>query len=172
MLSSRAGAQNGGVTALAELLADTVEQLEGLPDESLGVWKQSRGIGRLRAAPTLQPAGRAWRLGVLLIDRHGNLFETGEVTRAIEPQVAVTSRTLLAEERREIRRAAARGKFPEGEVVNHSYTPIDVDELARAGTSGPLILENGIVRVRWKAGDGTRPLDAYLHERIGLLREG
>ena len=159
------------MTALADLLAAAIADLEGLPDESLGVWRQSRGIGRLRPAPTLQPAGRAWRLGVLLIDRQGNLYATGEVTRAIEPLIAVTSRTLLAEERREIRRAAARGKFPEGEVVNHSYTPIDVEELARAGASGPLLIEEGIVRVRWKAGDGTRPLEAYLRERIGLLRE-
>ena len=160
------------MTALAELLAAAVAELDGLPDESLGAWKQSRGLGRLRPAPTLQPAGRAWRLGVLLIDRQGRLFATGEVTRAIEPQIAVTSRTLLAEEKREIRRAAARGRFPEGEVVNHSYTPIDLGELARAGASGPLSVVDGIVRVRWKAGDGTRPLDAYLRERIGLLREG
>ena len=70
------------MTDLAELLRDTVAALDaaGTPDEALGELRTSR----FRAARFV-PTGRAWRLGVLLLDRDGTLYETGNVTRAVEP---------------------------------------------------------------------------------------
>ena len=153
---------------LERLLADTVATLErvGVADEALALLEKPR----LRK-PAMRSVGRAWRLGVLLIDRSGNLYLTGDVTRAIEPQIAVTSRTLLAEARREDRRAAVRGRFPEGAVVNHGFLRIPLEPLYAGESSGPLSVEEGEVRIRWQPTGGTMPLARYLDDRISLLIE-
>ena len=153
---------------LGRLLAETVATLEGsgVADEALALLETPR----LRK-PVMRSVGRAWRLGVLLIDRSGDLYLTGEITRAIEPQVAVTSRTLLAERKRDDRRAAVRGKFPEGAVVNHGFLRIPLEPLYDGGSSGPLSVENGEVRIRWQPSGGTMPLARYFNDRIGLLFE-
>ena len=59
-----------------------------------------RILGLTRPA-VIMPAGRAWRLGVLLIDRDGRLYATGEVTRAIDPKRGVADHSLIADARRE-----------------------------------------------------------------------
>jgi hypothetical protein len=110
-------------------------------DEALGTLVPAR---RFRGE-VLKPAGRAWRLGALLVDRDGQLYATGEVTRAIEPLRGVANKSPDAEIRREKRRAAVRGKFTEGDVVNFGYRPIDPPETV-----------NGV------------PLAAYLADRVGL----
>ena len=159
--------------AIAELLAATIATLKktGAPIEALGELRRGRGVGRLRTAPALHPVGHAWRLGVLLLTADGELFATGEITRAIEPQVAVTNHSESAERRREFRRAAVRGRFPEGETINHGFTPIALDAESLAQSSGPLLIENGAVVVRWSASLGTRPLASYLADRTHLLTE-
>ena len=146
---------------LAALLRRTVEELErrGTPDEALA----TEGKTMLGRKPKLVPTGRAWRLGVLLLDRDARLYATGDVTRAIEPLRAVTNRSQQAEARREDRRAAVRGHFPEGEVVNFGHTPIDLET-----APGPLSIVDGIVMVRWSAGPDVRPLAGYLSERLEL----
>jgi hypothetical protein len=161
------------VAALPELLAATIETLKktGAPIEALGELRRGRGVGRLRTAPALHPVGHAWRLGVLLLTADGELFATGEITRAIQPQVAVTNRSETAERKREFRRAAVRGRFPEGETINHGFTPIALDADSLAAGSGPLSVDNGTVVVRWSAGLGTRPLAQYLDDRARLLTE-
>lgn len=145
------------------MLARAVERLHGHPDEALGVMRQRRWLPR-----KLVPAGRAWRLGVLLLDRDGRLYETGAVTRAVEPQRGVASKSPDAELRREDRRAAVRGRFAEGETVNFGFAPIDLSALP----SGPLSVVDDVVMVRWNARGEVRPLEGYLDERIGLLLEG
>lgn len=147
---------------LRELLRGTVRTLEasGIPDEALATLKKPR-FGALK----LVREGRAWRLGVLLIDREGRIYRTGEVTRAIEPLRGVANKSAEAEERREMRRAATRGRFPEGEVVNFGYSVVDVTE-----DSDPVRLRDGEAQVRWNLSGNWRPLASYLAERIDLAQ--
>jgi len=155
---------------LERILQETIQELDarGVPDEALAVEKS----GRLRARRYV-PVGRAWRLGTLLISRDGSLYSTGEVTRAIEPSIASRSRTVMAEAQRDDRRAAARGHFREGEVVNFGFTPIDKDAAALAAGAGPLSLRNGVIMVQWNAdaANGRRPLAGYLRDRLDVLDE-
>lgn len=150
---------------LPALLRRTVEELlsRGIPDEALAVSKTSRLRPR-----RLVPAGRAWRLGVLLLDRNGGLYATGTLTRAIEPLRGVANKSQDAEARREDRRAAVRGRFPTGEAVNFDHVPIDL--AAIGADTAPLCIRDGVVCVRWNGRD-TRPLEEYLAERVGLLGE-
>ena len=146
-------------TDLPELLARTVAELErrGIPDEALANLSIPR-FGRSRLVPT----GRAWRLGVLLLDRGGRLYETATVTRAVEPLRGVTNRSAEADARRQLRHLAARSsRFPEGEAVNVDPVPLDLD--------GPLSVVDGVVMIRWNAGGGIRPLEEYLADRLSLL---
>jgi hypothetical protein len=147
-------------------------QDSGAKDEALGILRQSRGFSIFKTAPVMIPAGRAWRLGVLLLDRHSQLYSTGEVTRAVEPGRAATNRSDAGELRRSVRTAAARGPFDEGEVVNYYFVPISLDVDRLRDGSGPLSTEGDTVMVRWDDGLGSSPLDAYLTERATLLAEG
>lgn len=153
---------------LAGMLARVVRELEesAVPDEALATLKRSR-FGGVKLVP-LKPGrgGRAWRLGVILLARDGTLYASGEVTRAVEPQRGVANKSQEAEDRRELRRAAVRGRFPEGEVVNFGFTPIDVE-----AASGPVTVVDGIPLVRWNRAANPRPLEAYLAERIALLTD-
>jgi hypothetical protein len=154
------------------LLTRTVAKLgaAGIHDESLGAWKHSRGLFGIGASDSLVPEGRAWRLGVLLLDRGRFLYSTGQVTRALQPGRAAVNRSAGGEERRAIRAVAARGDFPRGEVVNHGWEPIALDESSLAGGSGPLSVQDGVVMVRFDVGDlGIAPLERYLADRVGIL---
>jgi len=157
---------------LGELLVRSVARLEsaGVHDESLAVWKHSRGVLGLGASDSLVPAGRAWRLGVLLLDRAGALYSTGEVTRAVQPGRAAVNRSATGEQRRAIRAIAARGNFPRGEVINHGWQSIALDEVALAAGSGPLSIREGVVFVRFDTPElSIAPLERYLNERISIL---
>ena len=157
---------------LHTLLETTVARLEaaGIRDESLGVWKRSRGVLGLGASDSLVPAGRAWRLGVLLIGRDGALYSTGEVTRALQPGRAAVNRSATGEERRVIRAIAARGNFPRGETINHGWQPIAVDEASLLAGTGPLRVRDGMIVIRFDAGElGTAPIDRYLEDRVSIL---
>ncbi|KQO09869.1 hypothetical protein ASF06_06350 [Agreia sp. Leaf244] len=156
------------------LVARTIDSLvsQGVHDEALGVMREPRGFSVFKTAPMITPAGRAWRLGVLLVDRDGGVYETGDVTRAIEPLRAVTNRSAEAEARRDDRRAAARGKFPEGEVVNHRFVPLALDDESLDAGSGPLQVRDGMVVVQWdrsSPGHGVSTLDRYLADRVSVL---
>jgi hypothetical protein len=124
-------------------IAEAVAALEaaGVHDEALGTLVPAR---RFRGE-TLRPAGRAWRLGALLLAADGTLYSTGEVTRAIEPLRGVANKSPDAEARREKRRAAVRGRFAEGEVVNFAFESIAQPETV-----------NGM------------PFGAYLADRVAL----
>ena len=149
-------------------LAATVAELQriGAPDEALGVLRLGRGIGPLRTAPMLIPIGRAWRLGVLLVDVQGGIYATGEVTRAIEPLIAVTNRSAEAERKRELRRMAARGPFAEGDTINVDFIPLSLDEPAE-----PLTREGDDLLVRLPSGSRV-PLEQYLADRVAIVAEG
>jgi hypothetical protein len=160
--------------ALDELLRRTVTELDafGARDEALARVRDPRGIGPFKTAAAMVPVGRAWRLGVLLLDREATLGATGKITRAVEPGWP-TNLSLSVEERRADRLAASRGRFVTGEVVNYAYETIDRDPESLAAGSGPLSLDGDRVLVHWgPAAAERRPIAAYLADRIELLHLG
>jgi hypothetical protein len=158
---------------LPELFEATITFLQhrDAPAEALATLTKGRGIGTLRTAPHFVRVGQAWRLGVLLLDVNAQLYATGEVTRAVEPQLAVTNRSAAADRRREFRRAAVRGKFDDGETINHGFTPLELASLGTDDFVGPLTLRNDNVMVVWSAvgATGLMPLANYLAERAEIL---
>ncbi len=165
------GAAMIGLLDCLQRTVTTLEMIEA-PMEALGEFKAQRRFSIIRSAPVLEPVGRVWRLGVLLIDRQGALYSTGQVTRAIEPLRAVTNRSDAAELRREYRRAATRGHFVTGEVVNHDFAPIALDEQSLRLGSGPLSIMDDTVMVRWDTGQGANgiaELAGYLTDRASLF---
>jgi hypothetical protein len=110
------------VTIVDELIA------LGIPDEALGVWRPEKRIFGVPRPVAIVPAGRAWRLGALLIARDGTLYATGKLTRAIVPKDFNADKSLAGEAHREIQRAASRGSFRPGESVNYEWRPLTIDE--------------------------------------------
>ncbi len=149
------------------LLAGARRRLAGAPRERLGDWAHTRRLLGFGRAPRIVPVGEAWHVGVLLIG-DAEVWATGEVLRArAEAPRGYTAHA--QRERSERAAAAARGGFADGEVVHLGALPIDVDEVARGGVSGPLSLIAGVVHVRWSPTGVTRPLADYLDEQLELL---
>lgn len=163
--------------ALAEIRAvvsRAVERLEaaGARDEALAEYVEPRKVLLFTRDAVLRPVGRAWRLGALMVDRDGTLYATGAIVRAREAGIR-NYQSQSGEDRRDLRAAALRGKFPAGEPVNHGWRVVALDaESLRSGDSPVLVAPDGSVKVRWNAalGDGAaRDLAAYVDERVGLL---
>jgi hypothetical protein len=141
----------------------------GVADEAIAEYRPAtRRLGIPRRA-RLEPVGRGWRLGVLLLGADGSVRATGSVTRAVPPghpgHVAAST-----EERREVRAAAFRGPFEAGATVNYDAAPIDLAALE--GAAGPLFTRGGRALVRWSVSagdDAARELHPYLEERLDLL---
>lgn len=154
---------------LRAVLARTVASLvdHGIHDESVAELKPARRIALFTKPPVMAPLGRAWRLGVLLLDREGSLSATGSITRVAEAGHP-TGLSESVERRREARLAATRGRFPPGEVVNYDVREIPLDaETLRAGTDLVIVVD-GVLRVRLPTG-GSMPLDAYLADRMSVM---
>lgn len=147
----------------SDLLTRAVADLAGAPKEGLGEERDSRWRGK-----RIVRVGEAWHLGVLLLtDTHA--LATAEVLRAADPgRRGYTAES--ARERAERRAEALKGGFDEGEVVHVGWSVIDLDAVDAGGASGPLALVDGIPSVRWSAAGGFMPLEAYLRERVELLR--
>ncbi|MDN3310384.1 glutaminase [Microbacterium oryzae] len=150
------------------LLADARSRLAARPREGLG---ELRRPGRLRGAlggrPRVVRVGEAWHLGVLLLTDNA-LLATGTILRAAEE----VRRGYAAESQRqraEVRAAAFRGGFAEGETLHLDWTPIEVDAVARGEADGPLSWQDGVLMVRWSPAGFLRPLAPYLAEQIELL---
>lgn len=162
------------VVAVRTVVARAVERLEaaGARDEALAEYVAPRRVLLVRREAVLRPVGRAWRLGALMLDRDGTLYATGAIVRAREAGVR-NYQSQSGEERRDLRAAALRGRFAEGETVNHGWRVVDLSaEALRSGTGPLLVAPDGTVKVRWNAalGDGAaRDLAAYVDERVGLL---
>lgn len=151
------------MTTASALLAHAVDEFAGLPKEGLGEERVSRWRGR-----RIVRVGAAWHLGVLLLDGSRTLA-TGEVLRAAAPgRRGYTAES--ARQRAERRAEAIRGGFREGEVVHVGWSVIDVAAVDAGGSSGPLVTADGVPSVRWSIAGGLMPLEAYLRERIELLR--
>lgn len=145
----------------------------GARDEALAEYVAPRKVLGLTRPAVLRPVARAWRLGALMLGRDGTLYATGAIVRAGEAGVR-NHQSQSAEDRRDLRAAALRGKFAPGESVNHGWAVVDLTALGSADpVAGPVFLAaDGSVRVRWNAalGDGaSRELVAYIDERVGLL---
>lgn len=145
------------------LLTQAVHDLAGAPQEGLGEERESRWRGR-----RIVRVGAAWHLGVLLLTE-SHALATAEVLRAADPgRRGYTAES--ARERAARREEALRGGFDQGEVVHVGWSIIDVDAVDAGGSSGPLALIDGVPKVRWSTAGGYMPLEAYLRERVELLR--
>lgn len=136
--------------------------------ESLGVMREQRKIAIFTTPAMMQPVGSAWRLGVVLLDADGALYSTASVTRAVAPLRGVTNQSIEAEERRDIRRAATRGPFVVGEVINFNFAAIRIDAESVLSADGELSVAEGTVLVRLGT-DAVVPLERYLDDRVTLL---
>jgi len=151
------------VTTASALLAQAVNDLSGLPKEGLGEERDSRWRGQ-----RIVRVGEAWHLGVLLLTET-HALATAEVLRAADPgRRGYTAES--ARERAARRALALRGGFSEGEVAHIGWTVIDVEAVDAGGESGPLKLIDRVPSVHWSTAGGWMPLEAYLRERVELLR--
>jgi hypothetical protein len=164
---------DGAVGAVRDLLWGLARTLEakGARDEALAEFVPAHRVLGIPRQAALKPVGRVWRLGVLLLDREGLPRATGGITRAVPPghpgHVAVS-----AEQRREVRAAAFRGRFPPGETVNYDTQPIELTAASLTTTTGPLFLADGKALVRWSVSapdEAAAGLEPYLRERVDLL---
>lgn len=148
----------------AELLAAARTALIGMPREGLGEERSSRWRG-----DRIVRVGEAWHVGVLLLT-DDRALATSEVLRAADPgRRGYTAES--ARQRAARRQMALRGGFAEGEVVHVGWSTIDVDVVDAGGSSGPLASIDGVPHVRWSGAGAYTPLDAYLGERIDLMRD-
>lgn len=150
------------------LFDDVRARLEGVPREGLGRIVEPRRILGVARAPRIVPVGSAWHLGILLVG-DAAIMSIGEVTRAVDPGrrgYAAES----ARHRAELRAAALRGGFSDGDTVHFGWTELDLDAVARGEESGPLSLDSGEPMIRWSSSGAPAPLRGYLDERVELLR--
>jgi hypothetical protein len=161
------------IAGIRESLARAVQRLEeaGVADEALATFTTPKRVLFVQRAPVMLPVGRVWPLGVLLLGRDGSLHATGKITRAVPPGYPGYQSPGI-EVRRGYRAAAHAGRFAEGDTVNFDTTEIAIDAVDAA--SSPLFVDGGMARVRWNSTNPTqsRPLDAYLADRVGLLVDG
>ncbi|KQX07102.1 MULTISPECIES: hypothetical protein [unclassified Leifsonia] len=161
------------IAGIRTLLTDAVSRLAaaGARDEALGEYVPAHRKLLVTRRAVMVPRGRVWRLGVLLIDADGALYEEGLTTRAVPP-----GRTQYQSESAEVRRgyrdAAFRGKFAEGETVNFNAAPIVLEAAELRASTGALFVRDDQPLVRWSAGAGDAaavPLERYLSDRVDLL---
>ena len=161
-------------TDLGAMLSRTIERLEamGIEDEAIATLRPARRIALIPRPAVMDAVGRAWRLGVLLLDREGQLFAVGGITRAIELTYETVYMNAEALYRRGLRVAATRGGFALGDTVNFDVAEIALDAASLRAETGPLSLRGGTVMVRWVAGEGDQglaSLESYLAERTEIL---
>jgi hypothetical protein len=152
------------------LLADLVTRLTaaGARDEVLVDFSRPRWAG-LKLAPRMVEVERVWRLGVLLLGHSARLYATGITLHVTEPKHP-NPQSLLAEERRMLRTAAAKAGIPKGETIDLDARDIRLDELT--ADSRPIARTADGFGVQWSPASPTlTPLQAYLEERVALLIE-
>ena len=151
------------MTTASDLLASARAMLAGVPKEGLGEERSSRWRGE-----RIVRVGEVWHIGVLLLT-DDRVLATAEVLRAADPgRRGYTAESARARAAR--RQLALRGGFDEGDVVHVGWSVIDVDAVDAGGSSGPVASIDGIPQVRWSKAGAYMPLEAYLRERIDLMR--
>ncbi|QAY72848.1 hypothetical protein ET445_05300 [Agromyces protaetiae] len=193
------GADVSGADALARArtaVADAVAALDAAHarTEVLAEYEPARRVFGVKRSARLRPMGRVWRLGVLALDEEGGLWAHGNVVRAEKPAIrSITANSVAVH--RAYRAAAVKGGIAEGETVVFDAVPVALDgrllEPAEPGepvdpagpaapTAGaqpaasadsPVVVQDGEVFVRWRAGDPSAlaPFEPYLRERVDLL---
>ena len=152
------------MSTAAEILDAARTSLLGVRKEGLGEERSSRWRGE-----RIVRVGEAWHIGVLLLTDDAALA-TAEVLRAADPgRRGYTAESARARAAR--RQLALRGGFGEGEVVHVGWSVIDVDAVDAGGSSGPLASIDGTAQVRWSGAGAYMPLEAYLRERVDLMRD-
>ena len=144
---------------LGDLLASAVRQLRSadVADEALAELRPARRIGPITTPMRLVPIGRAWRLGEILLDADARLYSTGSVTRALTPKDFAANKSQAEEDRRELQRAAVRGRFRSGEAVTFGHRPLTVGDDRLTIVDGTPMLRLPHAEV---------PLETYLADRI------
>jgi hypothetical protein len=144
---------------LTAVLAGAVAELRAaaVPDEALAELRPARKVGPVTIPLKLVPVGRAWRLGEILLGADTRLYSTGSVTRAITPKDFAANKSQSEENRRELQRAAVRGRFPAGEAVNFGYAPLAVGDER-------MPVRDGLVLLRLRHAEV--PFETYLADRI------
>ncbi len=159
------------VEGVRALLLRAVADLEasGARDEAVARLIPAQRRFLVTRDARMESLGRSWRLGVFLLDRDASLRATGLTTRAIEPGRAAYQ-SASAEERREYRAAAFRGRFTPGETVNFDTRGLELSIESLRDPRGPLVLRDGQSLVRWStASESLVAFDRYLTERVELL---
>lgn len=158
-------------TAELEALFDAARaRLQGVPKETLGVWRTPRKILGMGAEPRIEPVGEAWHVGALLIG-DDYVAAVGEIIRSKDPgRRGYTAES--ARERAAVRAAALRGRIPEGAVVHVGWSAVDLGLLGAGESQPPISVQDGIPMIRWSAAGGETPLAGYLNERVSLLVDG
>ncbi|GAA1943302.1 glutaminase [Microbacterium deminutum] len=155
--------------SFASLFDDARGALAGVPREPLGELRTPRRVLGMPRATRIVRVGSAWHLGVLLLG-DDVVYATGQIVRARQE----APRGYTAESQRaraDLAAAARRGGFAEGEALHIGWRMLDLEAVAAGAASGPLAQIEGIPSVRWSAAAAHVPLDAYLRERVALLRD-
>jgi hypothetical protein len=150
------------------LLTDLVARLTaaGARDEVLVDFSRPRWAG-LKLSPRMVEVERVWRLGVLLLGHSGRLYATGITLHVTEPKHP-NPQSLLAEERRMLRTAAAKAGIANGETIDLDARDIRLDGLTPR-TRPVARTEEGFA-VQWNPHSPVlTPLTDYLEERAALL---
>jgi hypothetical protein len=165
-------ASAGAVTRARAAVAATAAVLRdaGARTEVLAEYEPARRVLGIPRAPRLRPISRVWRLGVLVLDDAGRLFEAGRVVRAERPARRSITANAVAEHRA-FRAAAVKGGIAEGETVVFDARAIDLAAAALDDPDADVQLRDGIVQVRWSPTQANAfvPLERYLAERADLL---
>lgn len=141
----------------------------GVPTQALGEIIVPRRFLGLSRSLRIEPRGRAWHLGALLLG-DTQLYAAGEVIRAADDgRRGYTSE--LARMRSEAAVAAVRGGFPEGETIHLAWRGIDLDDVLDGGRDDLVFMADGELRIRWSRQGAPVPLAAYVGERVELLAE-
>ncbi len=161
------------VSRVRAAVAEAAERLRagGARDEALAEFVPRRRKLLIAREPVLRPAGRVWRLGVLLLGHDGVLRATGSIVRAT-PAGRPAYQSVSAETRRAYRAAAERGHFAEGETVDFDAEVVELEAESLRTSRGPLFLRDGRALVRWSASVSDADavdFHAYLAERVDLL---
>ncbi|MDR5698760.1 hypothetical protein [Agromyces aerolatus] len=147
----------------------------GARTEVLADYEPARRVLGFPRPARLRPVGRVWRLGVLVLDDAGRVYEAGRVVRAERPARRSITANAVAEHRA-YRAAAVKGGIAEGETVVFDARPVALDPAALADGAltdpdADVQLRDGVVQVRWSPTQANAlvPLDRYLAERADLL---
>lgn len=140
-------------------------------DEVIAKYESDRRILGFRRRPTMNPIGRAWRLGVILLTSDAALRATGNVIRVTEPR-RTSHPSNLSVERHIAREAAWRAGIRQGETVNYGTDPIELKEESLRLPGGVVLLRDDGLWVRWSAAGGDAAMtrfQTYLDDRVELL---